>query len=118
LLTDFWRDLISIISTVGTLAGLVYAIVQIAKTKSAAQAARTAAKLAQAESHAAFHAYAAAMAHRFVNEIHLHVNGEKWEFAALRLRDLATKRPGLPRPIPHGRSWLKSFVSGRAPAPA
>ncbi len=89
MLTDVWRDLIALASAVLTVAGLVYAILQIRKTQSAAMAAKAAAEQARAESHRSFLAYAAANAHRFINETKLHVDHERWEMAAVRMNDLA-----------------------------
>lgn len=96
LLTDFWRDLTAIASAAITIVGfivtvvsLVYAIRQIRQTKSAAEAAREAATSALAESRRGFQRYAAANAHRFVNEAKIHVENKSWAMAALRLSDLA-----------------------------
>jgi hypothetical protein len=89
LLTDFWRDLLSLVGFGLTAAGLVYAILQIRKTKSAAEAAEEAAKRVLTESERNFQRYAAANAHRFVNEAKMHVNSQEWEKAATRLNDLA-----------------------------
>jgi hypothetical protein len=92
-LTEFWRDLLSLVSlgltVVGfilTALGLWYAILQIRKTKSAVEAAEEAANRALAESERNFQRYAAANAHRFINEAKMHVDGKAWEKAAMRLR--------------------------------
>jgi len=89
ILTDLWRDVVSILGFIVTTAGLVYAILQIRKTKSAAEAAEAAARSALAESQRNFQRYAAGNAHRFINEAKLHVDRQEWEKAATRLNDLA-----------------------------
>jgi hypothetical protein len=89
LLTDFWRDVITIIGFVFTTAGLVYAILQIRKTKSVAEAAEEAAKRAVVESQRNFQRYAAGNAHRYINEVKSYVDRQDWEKAAIRLSDLA-----------------------------
>jgi hypothetical protein len=89
LLTDFWRDVISLVGFGLTAAGLVYAILQIRKTKSAAEAAEEAAKKAVIESQRNFQRYAAGNAHRYVHEAKGHVERQEWEKAATRLNDLA-----------------------------
>jgi hypothetical protein len=89
LLNDFWRDVVSLVGFAFTTAGLVYAILQIRKTKSAAEAAEAAAKRAILESRRNFQRYAAGNAHRFINEAKRHVDRLEWEQAATRLGDLA-----------------------------
>jgi hypothetical protein len=89
LLTDFWRDVVSLVGFLMTAAGLVYAILQIRKTKSAAEAAGEAARRALLESRLSFQRYAAGNAHRFANEAKMHVDRQEWDKAATRLNDLA-----------------------------
>jgi hypothetical protein len=89
LLSEFWRDIISLVGFILTVVGLVYAILQIRKTKSAAVAAAVAAKKALIESEQAFQRFAAAIAHRYVNEAKNHVSAKAWMLACLRLGDLA-----------------------------
>jgi hypothetical protein len=89
LLNDFWRYLITLVGFVLTAAGLVYAILQIRKTKTAAEAAEVAAKKALTESRQNFQRYVAATAHRFVGDAKRHVSSQDYEKAATRLEDLA-----------------------------
>jgi hypothetical protein len=96
LLSEAWRDILTIVSLVitaagflGTVVGLVYAIRQIKQTKTAALAAKEASDRALADSRKGFHHYTAANAHRFVNEAKIHVGNESWAMAAMRLGDLA-----------------------------
>ena len=89
LFTDLWRDVISIAGFSLTALGLIYAIVQIRKTKSAAHAAEEAANQSLAETHASFQRYAAATAHRFINEAQIHIDNQQWEKAAVRFNDVA-----------------------------
>jgi hypothetical protein len=76
--------LIAIVGFGLTAAGLVYAILQIRKTKTAAEAAEEAAKRALTESRRNLQRYAAGNAHRFVNEAKTHVDRQEWEKAAIR----------------------------------
>jgi hypothetical protein len=87
--SDFWRDILAILGFVLTALGLLYAIVQIRLTKSAAQAAEEAAKKTLAESQLSFQRYAAATAHRFISEAKIHVENKQWEKAAVRINDVA-----------------------------
>jgi hypothetical protein len=96
LLSDGWRDVISIASLIlsvlglaATVVGLWYAIDQIRKTKSAADAAKEAADEALTESRESYNRYTAANAHRLLKEVKIHVQGEVWILAAVRLADLA-----------------------------
>jgi len=74
-----------------TAAGLIYAIAQIRKTKSAAQAAEEAAKIVLHETQKSFQKYVIALAHRFINEVKALVRAQPpdWVKAAMRLSDLA-----------------------------
>lgn len=94
-LTDFWRDWLSIISiaisVVGfvlTVVSLLYAIGQIRMTKTAAVAAEEAAKKTLLESEFLFTRFAVANALRFLAEVRIHLDSKSWELAALRLGDL------------------------------
>lgn len=89
MLNEIWRDLISLAGLALTLVALVYAIIQIRMTKTAARAAEEAAKKTLAESHLNFFKYIAATAHRFISEVKIHINDGKWEEAGGRLNDLA-----------------------------
>jgi uncharacterized membrane protein len=89
LMSEGWRDAVSIASLVATVAGLWYAIVQIRRAKSAANAAKEAADKALAESRRNYHRYAVANAHRFIKEAKIHVENKTWILAAFRLNDLA-----------------------------
>lgn len=88
-MNDFWRDVVSIGSAVVTVIGLIYAIRQIWKTQSAAEAARESADRAFAESRSQFQRYALTNALRFVAEVKLHVGSRAWELASIRTSDLA-----------------------------
>lgn len=96
LMSEGWRDILSIVSfTVGivslgvTVVGLLYAIAQIRKTKSAVDAAKEAADEAVAESKRSYHRYAAGNAQRLIKEAKIHVDNKAWALAAFRLNDLA-----------------------------
>jgi hypothetical protein len=85
LLTDIQRDFVSLTSLVVTVVGLFYAIVQIRKTKSAAEAA----KKALMESQGNFHRYIAGNAQRFLGEARIHIDNKEWGKAAVRISDVA-----------------------------
>lgn len=85
MLTDFWRDVIALLSVVLTTAGLIYAIIQIRKTKSAAEAAKESAQQTLRESQSRFQRYAAASANRFLNEAKIHVGHKDWDKASDRI---------------------------------
>src|SRR4051812_24558135 len=88
-MSEGWRDAISIVSLIATVVGLLYAIAQIRKTKSAANAAKEAADKALAESRRSYHRFAARNARRLVSEAKIHVDNKAWALAAFRLNDLA-----------------------------
>jgi hypothetical protein len=88
-LTDSWRDIIALLSLVLTTAGLVYAIVQIRKTKSAVEAANEATTQTLAESQSRFQRYTASNANRFLNEAKIHLEHQEWEKASGRMNDVA-----------------------------
>src|SRR4051794_5263941 len=87
--TDFQRDVLSLVGFLLTTAGLVYAIVQIRMTQSAAKAAEEAAKKTLAESRLSFRRYAAGNAHRFISSAKTHVDDADWVKAAMRIDDVA-----------------------------
>jgi hypothetical protein len=96
LLTDSARDLLSVVGfvitvvgTAVTIAGLVYAVKQIRKTQSAAEAARVAVMDTLAETRKEYQRYAGANAHRYFGEVRSHVDHKEWEAAARRVDDLA-----------------------------
>ena len=89
MLNDLVRDIIAIAGLVVTFVGFYLAITQIWKTTSAAKAAEEAARLALEESQRSFRKFAALFAHRFVNEVKLHIQNEDWSKAAMRAGDLA-----------------------------
>jgi hypothetical protein len=72
-----------------TTLGLVYTIVQIRKTKSAAKAAAEAADKVLLENTRNFLKYSAIFAHRFINEAKNHIHKGEWEQADKRISDLA-----------------------------
>jgi hypothetical protein len=116
-LDEFLRDLLSIagvaVSVLGTLAtllGLYYAILQIRKTASAAQAASEAAKNTLEESQRNFHNYAIANANRFVNEAKIHIENGHWERAAVRLNDLADQGAQL---VSNDEGWADTVAELR-----
>jgi hypothetical protein len=96
LLNEFWRDVVSISSTAITVVGfvltvvsLIYAIRQIWKTQSAADAALKAANQAVIESRQSFERYTLANALRYFAEAKLYINDSLWDKASLRLNDLS-----------------------------
>lgn len=94
-LTDFWRDFIAVFGLILTAAGLIYAIIQIRLTKSAAQAAAEAAEKNLAENQQDFQRYLASNANRFINEVKKHLQLEKWAEAGMRINDIADQGSGL-----------------------
>jgi hypothetical protein len=77
-----WKDVLNIasivvgaVSLLATVVGLLYAIAQIRKTKSAAAAALE-------ESRQSYHRFAAGNAHRFIKEARIHVENKQWTLAA------------------------------------
>jgi hypothetical protein len=113
LLSESWRDIIAIASAVVTVVGfvltvisLVYAIRQIWKTQSAANAAKEAALRALAESQRNYQRYALANALRLLAEAKIYVDGETWDKAMLRLSDLAEQASQL---ADSDRDW-KTFA--------
>jgi hypothetical protein len=89
LLSEAWRDIMAVGSLVVTVVGFVLAIWQIRKTKSAALAARDAARHAYGENRDDFQRYVLACGMRFWTEAKIHVEAERWDLATIRLRDLA-----------------------------
>src|SRR4051794_30158637 len=89
MLSDVWRDIISIGGFLLTIAGLLYTMRQVWLAKSAAEAAKNAADRTLDESRKSFQRYIAANAHRFINEAKMSIENEQWAAAAMRLRDLA-----------------------------
>ena len=88
MLTDYWRDLLSLGGFLLTLLGLYYAIAQIKKTKTAVEATEAATERAVAEARENFLRYAAAMSRMLLNEATLHIRHEDYGKASLRLGDL------------------------------
>jgi hypothetical protein len=96
LLSEYGRDIVSISSAVITIVGfgltvvsLIYAIRQIWKTQSAADAALKAANQAVTESRQSFERYTLANALRYFAEAKLYINDSLWDKASLRLNDLS-----------------------------
>lgn len=103
-LTDRARDIISLVSIAITLIGFVltvaslwYAIQQIRKTKTAAEAATEAANRAFKDSETLILRFAVANAVRFLAEVRLHLEAKIWDFASLRAADLADQLAQLAR---------------------
>ena len=71
-----------------TALGFIVTIWQLRKTQSAAKAAENAARAAGAENRFAYEKYTSNRAHRFLQESKIHVDGEVWAKAAIRLSDL------------------------------
>src|SRR5437016_4009539 len=107
MLSDVWRDIISIGGFALTFAGLLYTMRQVWLAKTAAEAARTAATKTLIEARTNFEKYVASNAHRFIHEAKAHIEAAQWALAALRLNDLADQlaQLGLFRPA------LWEFVS-------
>jgi hypothetical protein len=80
---------LSAIGFLATLFSLWYAIRQVKKAKSAAEAARDAAQATLAQSKQQFVRYVAGNSQRFVNEVIIYIRNRAWHLAALRLNDLA-----------------------------
>lgn len=89
MLSDFWRDFIALFGLALTMIALVYAIIQIRMTKSAAKAAEDAAKKTLNENQLSFLRFMASNANRYFNETKTHIDNQEWEKAALRLNDVA-----------------------------
>jgi len=89
LLSEFWRDVLAVASAIITVLSLLYAILQIRKTKSAAIAAKEAVEKVHEESQRNFQRYALTNALRFMTEAKVHAESRAWDKAALRLGDLA-----------------------------
>ena len=94
---------LTIVGFLLTVIGLCYAIAQIRKTESAAQAAKKAALDAIQEARRGFQKFAVAFAHRFLNEVKIHLRNQHFDRAALRLDDLATHLAQLSSPE---EKWL------------
>jgi hypothetical protein len=108
-MSEGWRDAVSITSLVATIVGLWYAIVQIRRTKSAANAAREAADKALAESRRSYHRYTLANAQRFIKEAKIHVENKTWALAAFRLNDLADQAAQLVGEDPEWRLFANEL---------
>ncbi len=89
LFTEFWSDLLSVASVLIGLIGFCYTILQLWKTKIAADAARDAADKAVTESQKLFQRYALENAFRFLAETKIHVDHSSWDKASMRLSDVA-----------------------------
>src|SRR4051812_47270628 len=89
MLSDVWRDIISIVSLVVTVTAWWYAMYQTRQAKSAAEAAKAAADKMLLENRRSFQRYAASNAHRYINEAKYFYKNEKWQWAAMHLRDVA-----------------------------
>jgi hypothetical protein len=104
LLSEGVRDILALVGFVATIAGLAYAIIQIRKTKSAAEAARQAADVAADESRKAYRRHVGSHSHRFINEAKIHVENQAWNLAAARLSDLADQAAQLSHATPEWKA--------------
>ncbi len=127
-ITDAWDVAGLVLTVVGfvlTLLSLWYAIVQVRKTASAAEAARSAAEATLIESRRTFQRYELAQVLRYMNEARLHVEARDWPRAAIRLSDLgdraaqlANLSPEWPQLAHELRRWaddFSRFVPGATP---
>jgi hypothetical protein len=92
LLNDTARDVIAILGAVGvvlTAIGVFLTWLQIKKTISANEAATRAALDSIGESRVSYHRHVLSQMSRLFSESIVCVNGEQWQLAAVRLRDLA-----------------------------
>jgi hypothetical protein len=89
LLSETWRDLVSLGSTAITLIGFALTIWQLRKTRGAAIAARDASTRAIEESRGHFRRYALANAVRCLAESKVYFEAESWRLVGLRLNDFA-----------------------------
>jgi hypothetical protein len=101
MLSDIWRDIISIGGFLLTFAGLLYTMRQVWLAKSAAEAAKDAAEKALAESLQKYRHYTASLAHRFINEARSSIENAQWSLATIRLTTWPT-------------NWLSSAPSCRS----
>ncbi|MCI0642500.1 MAG: hypothetical protein L0Y72_16790 [Gemmataceae bacterium] len=90
-LNDWWRDALSVFGVTLTIGGLLLAIWQIRRAVNAAEAAKLAAENALFESRKSFLRFVSALAHRFVNEINVHIENSTWQVASVRMDDLASQ---------------------------
>jgi hypothetical protein len=88
ILDESARDVFGFVGLVVTSIGFVVTIWQLWKTQSAAKAAEAAARAALKQSRFAFEKFASNRALRFLQEAKIHVDGEAWGKAAMRLNDL------------------------------
>jgi len=127
-MSDGWDVAAFALTVVGfvlTVASLWYAIVQLRKTASVAEAAKVAAEQTLTESRRGFQRYALAIVLRYVNELRLYVERKDWSQAAIRASDLADQAAQLAnlaqdwqRFAPELRGWAADFArfaSGTVP---
>lgn len=91
-LNDGWRDCLAVFGVIGTLAsiaGVIYAIVQIKKTKAVADAIKTVTTNMRTATKEDYHRYVVSNAVRCIGEAKAFVEGECWLQASLRLTDIA-----------------------------
>src|SRR5579871_4271925 len=91
ILDESWRDVLSIAGLIVTVVGFLVTIWQLWKTRSAALAAELAAERALEESRFAYHKFAIALAHRYLQEAKIHADNKAWEKAGIRLSDLTSQ---------------------------
>lgn len=91
-LSNGWRDCLAVFGVIGTLAsiaGVIYAIVQIKKTKAVADAIKTVTTNMRSATKEDYHRYVVSNAVRCIGEAKAFVEGELWLQASLRLIDIA-----------------------------
>jgi hypothetical protein len=103
LLSDGWRDIVSVVSLVCTVLGLWWAIAQIRQAKTAAEAAREAADEALRESQKSYHKHAAGAGHRLLNQAIIYIDLDIWLTAGALLGLLAEQVALL---IADDESWV------------
>jgi hypothetical protein len=96
-LTESWSDLVAITGLLVTVAGFALTLYQLRKTKSAAEAARSAADRAYAESRRYFESLIASNAHNLVTQVRETVQSKDWANASRRVNDLADQMALLPQ---------------------
>ncbi|MBI1901607.1 MAG: hypothetical protein HYS13_10935 [Planctomycetia bacterium] len=108
-LTDAWRDGLTVIGLIGSmasLAGLAYAIVQIRRTKKAAEAVRE----TLTETRQAYWRFVVATAVKLIAETRTFVEGKNWDNAAIRfgdLADIALQMAAIGRPSNTAEGWVR-----------
>ena len=113
-LTDAWRDLITVVGFIGTLAtlvGLSIAVVQVLKTKRATEAAQAAMSGTLQQAKSAVGQYAMSSGRRLLSEAKLFFEAGNWSGTALRLGDLAEQAAQLAQSDPSNAAQWDSLRS-------